>query len=580
MNGTPFWFGAEDRRLFGWLHEPDGSARGGVVACYPVGYEHLLAYSTFVALADELADAGFVVLRFDYDGTGDSVGNDYEADRVSAWQASIRQSIEFVRALTGEPVSLVGMRLGATLAAAAAAEREDIRAVVLWDPCISGRSFIRESKMLHIVGVGADEHPIDDGAFEAAGHVFTKDTVDALSAVDLTAIPDALAPHVLALIRSDRPFNSKAKAHIDATNDVTWDDALGQSELVDELSLLNNQIPFQAIARIVEWLSSHCPTDAAKAIPRVGRPTTAVIDEVDGRNVIERPVRLGPYGLFGILTELDNDDRRGPTIVCLNYGTAHHIGPSRLWVELARAWAARGLRVLRLDLSGIGDSPARPGQPAQRAYQPDAFDDVVDVLTHLNPADSHDGVLIGVCSGAYLSIDVAALHGVRGVYAINANLRFEPSDLLENSVDAKRAAPPSRSVIRRASASGLGAAIKDRIPPLAWHLLDRLHIHPAPTHVLERIAERGIDTFLGYGIDSDLEMLTRRSKYALRGLERRPNFHLEVVDGMDHLLMLRRHRRQLAETLTTHLVAKYATLPGLPSGASARLSPTNPGGRR
>jgi pimeloyl-ACP methyl ester carboxylesterase len=234
------------------------------------------------------------------------------------------------------------------------------------------------------------------------------------------------------------------------------------------------------------------------------------------------------------------------------------------------------LRVLRLDLSGIGDSPVRPGQQPQLAYQPEAFDDLVEVLEDLNASDPHDAVLVGVCSGAYVSIDVAAVHGVRGICVINANLRFEPSDLLDSTGGTTRALPPSRGLIRRVSASGLGEVARDRMPPLAWHLLDRLHIHPAPTHALERIVGEGTDTWLGFGTDNLLTMLTRRSKYALRGLGRKPNFHLEIVEGMDHLLMLRRHRQQLAEVLTAHLVSRF----GSREAASASLSQPSPGGRR
>jgi hypothetical protein len=82
--------------------------------------------------------------------------------------------------------------------------------------------------------------------------------------------------------------------------------------------------------------------------------------------------------------------------------------------------------------------------------------------------------------------------------------------------------------------------------------------------------DKGVDTFIGYGTDNLLTMLTQRSKYALRRLEQRPNFHLEVVDGMDHLLMLRRHRQRMADALTAHIVPKYAS-----AGPTAPRSPVS-----
>ncbi len=51
---------------------------------------------------------------------------------------------------------------------------------------------------------------------------------------------------------------------------------------------------------------------------------------------------------------------RGPTAdlcaVILNPGALRRIGSGRMWVEIARRWAARGVPTLRLDLAGIGDS--------------------------------------------------------------------------------------------------------------------------------------------------------------------------------------------------------------------------------
>ncbi len=50
-----------------------------------------------------------------------------------------------------------------------------------------------------------------------------------------------------------------------------------------------------------------------------------------------------------------------PFVVILNAGLMHRVGPFRMAVDLARRLASGGSRVLRFDLSGIGDSPPRPG---------------------------------------------------------------------------------------------------------------------------------------------------------------------------------------------------------------------------
>ncbi len=48
-------------------------------------------------VVEELAAAGFVALRFDYDGTGDSAGLQEDAGRVPAWLASIEAARQHLR---------------------------------------------------------------------------------------------------------------------------------------------------------------------------------------------------------------------------------------------------------------------------------------------------------------------------------------------------------------------------------------------------------------------------------------------------------------------------------------------------
>ena len=72
-------------------------------------------------------------------------------------------------------------------------------------------------------------------------------------------------------------------------------------------------------------------------------------------------MRIPPGDLVGVLTEVPDDLGTGPTAILLNVANQHHIGPNRLWVELARQWASDGIRALRVDLSGLGT--ARVGTP-------------------------------------------------------------------------------------------------------------------------------------------------------------------------------------------------------------------------
>jgi alpha-beta hydrolase superfamily lysophospholipase len=84
----PFYFSASarstGRTLFGWYDAPTrGSARGGILLCNPVGDDSVRAHRPLRHLAQRLANEGFAVLRFDYDGTGDSTGDERLPNRVA-----------------------------------------------------------------------------------------------------------------------------------------------------------------------------------------------------------------------------------------------------------------------------------------------------------------------------------------------------------------------------------------------------------------------------------------------------------------------------------------------------------------
>ena len=73
----------------------------------------------------------------------------------------------------------------------------------------------------------------------------------------------------------------------------------------------------------------------------------------------ETPLDLG-HGLTGVLTRPAQPTRR-PLWVLLNAGFIPRSGPFRMHVDLARALAAQGFAVLRVDQPGVGDAPPKRG---------------------------------------------------------------------------------------------------------------------------------------------------------------------------------------------------------------------------
>lgn len=141
---TPFYFGASDRQLFGAYDPPVGGGRRAALICQPWAREYLLAHPTLRHAARSLARAGWHALRFDYFGTGDSAGADDEVS-LARWREDVWTAIQELRDISGvQRVTVIGMRLGAAVAASAVAESPDIERLVLWDPVDDGARHIDE----------------------------------------------------------------------------------------------------------------------------------------------------------------------------------------------------------------------------------------------------------------------------------------------------------------------------------------------------------------------------------------------------------------------------------------------------
>jgi len=135
------------RQLLGSLHHPQRlrARTTAVLLCNPLGEEASRAHRTFRVLCTQLERAGYAALRFDYSGTGDSQGESADAT-IDAWLDDIRIAADRLRVASEAPrVVLVGLRMGATLAALAAARGQvRPRHLLLWDPIVDGAAYLRD----------------------------------------------------------------------------------------------------------------------------------------------------------------------------------------------------------------------------------------------------------------------------------------------------------------------------------------------------------------------------------------------------------------------------------------------------
>jgi alpha-beta hydrolase superfamily lysophospholipase len=589
----PLWFGPEDRPLFGWLHVPDDcQARGGVLLCPTLGVEAVSARYAYRRLAERLAEAGFVSLRFDYDGVGDSVGQQDDPGRVRAWLESISTATDFVRSLGVIRLSVVGLRVGATLAAETFGNGPaTIDDLVLWDPCATGRNFIREQAALWSIVLGGRSN--DDGSVETPGLVYEKETVADLSGLAIAEGDGPLADGVLLLTRSNRKGDRKMNERL-AMDHVDRTAIFGQEELVDvqpDAAIT----PEATIEVIAEWLDSRAGTNRTTNVDleASGRSSAVVATTADGASIVERTMSMGPLGLFGIMTLREDRDSgltpasghltdadslhpgdEAPTVFFFNAGVLDHVGPARLWVLLSRQWAVAGIRSVRFDLTGLGDSPRRADRNRPILFAPDALDDVLDVLREVSPDAPENAVLVGLCSGGYHSIEAAIALKVRGLCTVNPILTIKPPELASDfitelrpgALGARREALGARKMwARRLPAHDLLAPLLERLPDAAWWVINRIVVESPPARLVWKAVEADVDVFVIAG-EEEAQHLSRGEVRTMRRLVKNPRFRMRVIPGLEHTLFERRGRELASGMLTDHVLGYYA--PNAMEGAS------------
>ncbi len=121
----------------------------------------------------------------------------------------------------------------------------------------------------------------------------------------------------------------------------------------------------------------------------------------------ELAVIPGPDGpLPAILHFPDVPLRPGSCVIMLSAGLLGRAGPQRLYVNAARQWAARGLLCVRVDLAGVGESPA---ELTERHFDNHRPEEARAVITYAREELGADVIYLqGLCAGARVALKCAA----------------------------------------------------------------------------------------------------------------------------------------------------------------------------
>lgn len=141
------YFASGPDRLYAVRYQPRSNPSGkAFVLCHSLGHEYARGYRNLQQLAVQMCLAGHEVLRFDYASTGNSTG-DCKTLCTEKMLQNVRDAKSFLISRTGASfVGVIGLRIGGAVAAMAAG---DFDQAILWDPVVSGHTYLKTLSAFH-----------------------------------------------------------------------------------------------------------------------------------------------------------------------------------------------------------------------------------------------------------------------------------------------------------------------------------------------------------------------------------------------------------------------------------------------
>jgi exosortase A-associated hydrolase 2 len=400
--------------LYAMVHRAPVRARGVVVMVPPFAEEKKAAQRALVEAAREFA-AGFDVLRFDLRGTGDSGGEFGQCD-IAMWREDLRAVLAHARAMAGErPLHLIGLRFGATLAWLVAADESlGIDSLGLWEPIISGASYMRQNQQRSQIRrelTGDDpsssvQSPKSDSpTFDFDGFLINSKLHREMVEIDLLTAPVPAVQRVLMLqisgssrIRKPlqdfqvRAAEAGLQTELDSVVVEPFWSAIG---LVDTTPVRE---------RTLQWLDQEStPVDKVITSSESSRRETLLDSAVvcDAPSVNAKPLSFmsGDQRVHGVLYCPDAPVERA--VLLLHGWSGYRIGPGHLLTEAARMLAEAGYAAYSFDFRGRGESEWGVNQASLNSMIRDTCRAVPVVLEQSGAAKI---TLLGLCSGAEVAL--------------------------------------------------------------------------------------------------------------------------------------------------------------------------------
>ncbi|MFO1160714.1 MAG: hypothetical protein U1E60_17880 [Reyranellaceae bacterium] len=558
---------------FGWMHESPVAIGGevAVVLCPAFSTDGAIAHCSLRLLADQLASAGFPTLRFDYPGTGDSLDVDFDRDdgHWMAWRKSVHGAADWLLGTTGASrVVLCGLRIGATLATLAAADRDDVAGLLLFEPVIVGQTYVRQLRLEAELLTGRS--PSRDEGLDHHGMYFSAQALAQVAAVDLRRVVVPAGTSVAIFTRSAiRLIEDCAEAWGAAGARVACPDWNGLETLVRDNPI--EEVPLADFSGVFAWLREAIPVDAET-------PRVELVDHLAAIHLpgcFEAPLRFGAdRRLFGILCQPDSVAAQ-EVVLIPNTGRDPHHGPARQAVTFARRLAAKGVASLRLDFGGLGDSIGQPGKEHVRShvFEVDRRPDISAAIDRLQDLGFNRFAMQGLCSGAYHAFHAAlADDRISALMLVNIPLFTLPGRDVQGYLD-QRWLPPLHYVRRLMSVERWRAVLHGEVDLAKAARGQFVHV---PAHAIGRatsvvrrlgresfarrsmatLSRRGVRTLFVFSpAAGESEMFAREFGHDGEGLDDFPGAALEVVPDLDHGMMKAAQRQRAEASMIRFLQA-------------------------
>jgi len=418
----PAFINSRGRQIYTVLQRPEehNDNGRGLLLVPPLGNEQRRVQRPLRNLMQNLSRQGYTLMRFDWRGTANSGGSTDQINSLQPWIEDLEDAAEQL-ATQVNSIDIVAIRFGALIAALTPATSTPVNCRYYWDPIVSGEQWLTEMEALQN-GIVNDTYRF---LTPRKKHLSKYSEYAGIAINDV--LKDELKRQSFKSHLTQGNWNRAANLMVPTSSkNSTLKAPQCQLHTIDESNdwtnprTTNADMNINKAASLLVDLLDKTQDSTAKAHTGIQRnaATNRTPNPVMATN-LEQACAFGENGtLTGVYTPPLSTDSSEPCALYLTAGLLHHVGPTRLHVEMARALSKQNVAGLRFDLSGVGDSETS----SMGGYFVDrSINEIQQAMDFLEKQYGHKRfVLIGLCSGADDALATAQVDKrVSGIVLLN-----------------------------------------------------------------------------------------------------------------------------------------------------------------